>query len=285
MAVKKLELHPLCTFFPRMDGAEFEELKADILAHGLRQRIIVHKGMILDGGNRYRACIEVGVTPATTDYNGDDPVSFVMSQNMHRRHLSSGQRAAIVASAADWAKAQPAYRPKAGNVTGLSTVAARAAESGASEKTQRDADQVARADPELAKAVGHGEVTLAEAKEKVTGKPRKPPKPKAEPDHDNRLAAAIQMNDETQAENRELQARIDALTVTDLAKKVDELVRANAHAVREKDVEMDKNAILLKRANDAERFRSEVVKISGAQNPKAAIQWVKSMAATQRMSA
>ena len=109
-------------------------------------------------------------------------------------------------------------------------------------------------------------------------------KPK-DADHDNRLAEAIKMNDETQAENRELQARIDALTVTDLAKKVDELVRANAHAVREKDMEMDKNAILLKRANDAERFRSEVVKISGSQNPKAAIQWVKSMAATQRQSA
>lgn len=120
----------------------------------------------------------------------------------------------------------------------------------------------------------------------VTPAPSKPKaESKPEPDHDNRLAAAIKEMDMALAENRDLQARIDALTVTDLAKKVDELVRANAHAVREKDMEMDKNAILLKRANDAERFRSEVVKISGSQNPKAAIQWVKSMAATQRQSA
>lgn len=124
---------------------------------------------------------------------------------------------------------------------------------------------------------------LNERGKEVRGKPAKPKPP--EPDHDNRLAAAIKEMDMALAENLDLQARIDALTVTDLAKKVDELVRANTHAVREKDMEMDKNAILLKRANDAERFRSEVVKISGSQNPKAAIQWVKSMAATQRQSA
>lgn len=100
-----------------------------------------------------------------------------------------------------------------------------------------------------------------------------------EPDHDNRLTEAIKLVDQLSAETFELQERIEALTVTDLAKKVDELVRANAHAVREKDMEMDKNAQLLKRANDAERFRSEVVKVSGAQNPKGAIQWVKAMAA------
>ncbi len=70
---------------------------------------------------------------------------------LHRRHLSPGQQAAIVASAQDWAKAQPASRPeKAGNVAGLSTVAQRAAESGASDRTQRMADKVAKADPALA---------------------------------------------------------------------------------------------------------------------------------------
>lgn len=66
-----------------------------------------------------------------------------------------------MASAQDWARAQPAYRPeKAGNVTGLSTVADRSAQSGASDKTQRMADKVAKADPDLAKKVAHGEVSL-----------------------------------------------------------------------------------------------------------------------------
>lgn len=293
-----MELHPLCTLFPRMVGKEFAALIEDIRAHGLREPIVTYHGMILDGGNRYNACLHAGIEPQTVEYAGTNLAAFVLSANLHRRHMSAGQQAAIVASAADWAKAQKrggdgsnqhGKKGQTGNVAPLLTVADRTAQSGASERTQKDADKVAKADPELAKAVGHGEITLAKAKEKVTGKSRKPATPAAKPapipDHDNRLADAIKMVDELQAENLQLQARIEALTVTDLAKKVDELVRANAHAVREKDTEMDKNAILLKRANDAERFRSEVVKVSGSQNPKAAIQWVKSMAATQRQSA
>jgi hypothetical protein len=63
-------------------------------------------------------------------------------------------------------------------VSPLSTVADRAAQSGASERTQQRADKVAKADPELAKAVGHGEVSLPKAVAQVEGKPSRPPKPK-----------------------------------------------------------------------------------------------------------
>ena len=50
-----------------------------------------------------------------------------------------------MASAQDWARAQGAFRPeKAGNLTGLSTVADRTAQSGASLRTQKMADQVAK---------------------------------------------------------------------------------------------------------------------------------------------
>src|SRR5690349_6523758 len=107
----QLQLHPLCTLFPRIEGSEFDALKADIKANGLRQAIVIHEGMILDGGNRYRACLEIGVDPKTVEFDGGNLVSFVLSSNLHRRHLSPGQQAAIVASAQDWAKAQPAYRP------------------------------------------------------------------------------------------------------------------------------------------------------------------------------
>lgn len=173
------ELHPLCTLFPRLSGAEFAALRDDIKANGLRQPIVLHGDMILDGGNRYRACIEAGVEPVFEVFDGGNLVSFVLSANLHRRHMSAGQQAAIVASAQDWAKAQTAgsnqYQARAqGPATlpdqSLATVADRAAQSGASERTQRMADKVAKADPELAKQVAHGEISLPKAVEQVSPK-------------------------------------------------------------------------------------------------------------------
>ena len=169
------ELHPLCTLFPRMSGAEFEALKFDISTNGLNQPIVIHNGMILDGGNRYRACLDLGIEPLITAFDGSSVVAFVLSANLHRRHMSAGQQAAIVASAQDWATAQVqgANRytiSKTGNVTGLETVASRQAQSGASDKTQRMADKVAKVDPELAKRVAHGEISLPKAHEQVSPK-------------------------------------------------------------------------------------------------------------------
>lgn len=171
------ELHPLSTLFPRMQGADFEALCNDIQMNGLREPIVLHDGMILDGGNRYRACEQVGVKPTFKTFDGSSIVAFVLSVNLHRRHMTPGQQAAIVASAQDWAKAQAVGNPtfrQSGNATGLATVADRAAQSGASDKTQRMADKVAKASPDLAKKVAHGEVTLPKAVKQVEAK--NPPK-------------------------------------------------------------------------------------------------------------
>lgn len=173
------ELHPLCTLFPRMSGAEFDSLRDDIKANGLRQVIVLHDGMILDGGNRYRACIEAGVKPRFVDFAGDGLVAFVLSQNMHRRHMTPGQQAAIVASAQDWAKAQGRggdRKSDQSQVVDFDSVERRAAASGASRVTQMKADAVAKADPALAVQVGHGEVSLPAAVKMVS--PPKPAKPK-----------------------------------------------------------------------------------------------------------
>lgn len=164
------ELHPLCTLFPRLGDAEFSALVEDIKANGLRQPITLHDGMILDGGNRYRACITASVAPRFVQFDGGNIVSFVLSANLHRRHLSAGQQAAIVASAQDWAKAQTVGRPEKGADKPISTLADRMAVSGASRDTQKRADKIAREAPELARKVAHGEISLPKAVEQVTGK-------------------------------------------------------------------------------------------------------------------
>lgn len=169
-----IELHPLCTLFPRLIGSEFDALRDDIKTNGLRAPIVLHDGMILDGGNRYRACIDAGITPDFVEFSGGNLVSFVLSANLHRRHMSAGQQAAIVASAQDWGKAQTVGNPQFKqseqkcNVAPLATSEQRAAESGASLRTQKMADKVAKADPELAKQVAHGEKSLPQALREIS---------------------------------------------------------------------------------------------------------------------
>ena len=176
------ELHPLCTLFPRLDADDFSALVEDIRANGLREPITLHDGMILDGGNRYRACLEAGVEPTFQNFAGDHIASYVLSANLHRRHLSAGQRASIVSSVADFAKAHPPHRLAAskkeeGNIPPLSTVAERAQASKVDRKTQKQADRVAKASPELSQKVAAGEIPLAKALEQVTGKKRAKAKP------------------------------------------------------------------------------------------------------------
>ncbi|MFM0732346.1 ParB N-terminal domain-containing protein [Paraburkholderia sediminicola] len=170
-----LELHPLCTLFPRLEGLEFEALKADINANGQLQPIVIYDGMILDGGNRYRACVELGIEPIISEMDlGDyDLLSYVLSVNLLRRHLTPGQHAAIVSAATNWLEAQAHGGDRKSYQAAtlpLDTVADRAARSGVSDRTQRMADKVAKADPELAKRVAHGEISLPKAVKQVEGK-------------------------------------------------------------------------------------------------------------------
>ena len=80
--------------------------------------------------------------------------------------MTAGQQAAIVASAQDWAKSHPRGGDQSKvQVLHFATAEARAKASGASLRTQKMADKVAKADPDLAKQVAHGEKTLPEAVE------------------------------------------------------------------------------------------------------------------------
>jgi hypothetical protein len=95
----KLEPHELSKLFPPISEEDFGKLAADIKLNGLHHPIVRYQGKILDGNNRYRACELAKIAPKFADFTGDDAAArnYVISANIHRRHLSPDQRREIIA--------------------------------------------------------------------------------------------------------------------------------------------------------------------------------------------
>jgi ParB-like chromosome segregation protein Spo0J len=99
---QEYEIHPAAELFPMMDQQSFERLKADINENGQEKCITFFNGQLLDGRNRMKACEELGIEPMIEEIedSGDgkfDPFRWVLSVNLHRRHLSESQRAMVAA--------------------------------------------------------------------------------------------------------------------------------------------------------------------------------------------
>jgi hypothetical protein len=91
-----MEFHDVCKLFPLMGDEEYRALVEDIREHGLREPIVVWQGKIVDGRNRYYACMELGIEPQYREWDGHGSLTaFVVSQNLHRRHLTASQKAVI----------------------------------------------------------------------------------------------------------------------------------------------------------------------------------------------
>jgi hypothetical protein len=115
-----LPIHPAADLFPRMSPDELKALGEDIKKNGLRAPVVVHgppgNFCLLDGRNRLDAMELVGLP--VIEQVGDklqlcphshvaleiDPYAFVLSANLHRRHLTAEQKREIIAKVL---KAQP----------------------------------------------------------------------------------------------------------------------------------------------------------------------------------
>jgi ParB-like chromosome segregation protein Spo0J len=77
-----------------IEGDELEALVESVRDHGLAEPIWLDAdGVLLDGRNRLAACKQAGVTPTFQVYHGADVVDFIVRLNVHRRHLTTGQKA------------------------------------------------------------------------------------------------------------------------------------------------------------------------------------------------
>jgi len=93
--------HPLSNLFPVMGEVELRLLAADILKNGQVEPIVVLDGQILDGRNRFMACQLADVEPKTIEFDFNrynrNPGEFVLSMNIHRRHLTPEQKRELIA--------------------------------------------------------------------------------------------------------------------------------------------------------------------------------------------
>lgn len=147
-----MKFHPYAEIFPLIEGTDFDALVADIKEHGLREKIALYDGKILDGRNRFLACQKAKVRPQYRQFKGDDEaaLAFVVSANVQRRHLTIEQRALAAARIAT-------LRPG----RDLNTARAVFTQAEAAEKFDVSIDSVQRA----RKVVEHGSKALQDAVE------------------------------------------------------------------------------------------------------------------------
>ena len=108
--------HEFAELFPELTGDAIQELAIDIAMNGLRSPIIRDsQGRILDGRSRESACRLAKVKPRYEVFAGNDEqkLQYVLSQNLHRRHLTPSQRSLIAAKLKPLYETQAKQRQKA----------------------------------------------------------------------------------------------------------------------------------------------------------------------------
>lgn len=154
------EFHPLANIFPLIEGQPFDDLVADVKKNGVREPIWMYQHQILDGRNRYRAAKQAGRDVDIRIYEGDDAVSFVISLNLHRRHLNESQRAAVAAKLANL----PAHRPaESAQICAVSQEKAAEMLNVSRRSVQAAARVIHEGDESLVKAVERGDVAVSSA--------------------------------------------------------------------------------------------------------------------------
>lgn len=173
LAGEAYQRHELSSVFGDMPDEDFVKLKSNIQLNGVIEKTIVTlDGDILDGWHRYRAVRELDIDGELSfvEFDGSDPVKFVLAKNLHRRHLPESQRAVVTAEANKWRdEGRPKLSEKTlpvGRVIPKST-AEMADEAGVGVRTMSRARQVIKDAPDLVDDVKSGDLSLRAAERKI----------------------------------------------------------------------------------------------------------------------
>jgi hypothetical protein len=194
--------HKYADLYRLANEEELSRLTDDIKKNGLANPIVLFENKILDGRNRYIACTSAGVEPRFNYWEGERllldshnkshgvteehaTLLWVVSQNSHRRHLSTSQLAMVAAKVAEIFQEDAKKRQRAGKADpaailqqGRSSEQAAKTVGGVSERSVADAIKVQKASPELAAKVLKGDITVAQAKKELPPAPPKESNPK-----------------------------------------------------------------------------------------------------------
>ena len=108
----KTKVHPVAELFPMMSVEEYDGLKADIKANKQQEPICYWRGELVDGRNRLKACQELGIKIDSWELDKDaDPVAYILSRNLHRRHLSTSQRSMVAGKLSNLSNGSNQHKP------------------------------------------------------------------------------------------------------------------------------------------------------------------------------
>jgi hypothetical protein len=172
------EIHPAATLFPMMDADSFERLKADIKENGQEKCITFFDGQLLDGRNRMKACDELGIEPSIEEIedSGDgkfDPFRWVLSINLHRRHLVESQRAMVAAKLATLKRGANQHSKEDGSIDPPSIDDAASLLSVGSASVKRAKQVIDAGSKEIVEAVEQGNLAVSFAAKVATEEPDK----------------------------------------------------------------------------------------------------------------
>lgn len=200
------EMHEYCKLFPPMPEDQFSALKDDIRDNGLRHPIVLYQNKILDGRHRYLACLRLGRQPVSVIYDGEDPLGFVISHNLSRRHLDESQRAMIAARFANFKKGDNRFtidRPIGPSTITQSEAASKLSVGDRSVKRARKVLETGT--PELAQAVDTGKIAVSVAAKIADLEPEQQAQVIADPRPDQAIKKVMRAGREQELADRTIQ--------------------------------------------------------------------------------
>ena len=202
-----------------MAPSEMVEFVKDIKAVGLLAPIILLDGQILDGRHRYEACQLAGIEPRFEQFSGPDPLEYVLSSNLARRHLTVGQKAVLADKIANLKPGDNQHSVQKHSktptipqkeVVGIPTTSQKAAADrvGVSRDAVSTAHKVATASPALAKQVEAGTISLNKAEKILDAAKLKPDQSKVFDETEFAVPARLLQFWERSHEGREMMQTI-----------------------------------------------------------------------------